>query len=308
LRLSEPTLSRKRRAETGRAVDKRTILIQLDSDPQPSAFDRVVATDAGADVLFSYGSVKPEQVRDLIHGAIFTRGPADLKRTALFIGGSDVAAGEALLAEALRHMLPQYGLRVSVLLDANGANTTAAAAVRAAARHLDLAQARALVLGGTGPVGQRVARLLARQGAEVRVASRQLARAAGVADAIRARVPGARLEPAAVTGLDELQSALSGRTLVVAAGAAGVVLLPKEARSACPGLKVAIDLNAVPPLGIEGVGAGDKGVERDGAVCYGALGVGGTKMKIHRAAVARLFESNDQVLDAEEVYALAEGL
>ncbi|HZY87987.1 MAG TPA: methylene-tetrahydromethanopterin dehydrogenase N-terminal domain-containing protein [Gemmataceae bacterium] len=289
-------------------MDKRTILIQLDSDPQPSAFDRVVATDAGADVLFSYGGVKPEQVRDLVHGAIFTRGPADLKRTALFIGGSDVAAGEALLAEALRHMLPQYGLRVSVLLDANGANTTAAAAVRAAARHLDLAQARALVLGGTGPVGQRVARLLARQGAEVRVASRQLARAAGVADAIRARVPGARLEPAAVTGLDELQSALSGRTLVVAAGAAGVVLLPKEARSACPGLKVAIDLNAVPPLGIEGVGAGDKGVERDGAVCYGALGVGGTKMKIHRAAVARLFESNDQVLDAEEVYALAEGL
>jgi hypothetical protein len=289
-------------------VDKRKILIQLDSDPQPSAFDRVVAIDAGADVLFSYGAVQPEQVRDLVHGAIFTRGPADLKRTALFIGGSDVAAGEALLAEALRHMLPQYGLRVSVLLDANGANTTAAAAVRAAARHLDLAQARALVLGGTGPVGQRVARLLARQGAEVRVGSRQLARAAGVVEAIRSRVPGARLDAAAITGLDELQSALSGRTLVVAAGAAGVVLLPKAARAACPTLKVAIDLNAVPPLGIEGVDAGDKGVERDGVICYGALGVGGTKMKLQRAAVARLFESNDQVLDAEEVYALAEGL
>jgi methylenetetrahydrofolate/methylenetetrahydromethanopterin dehydrogenase (NADP+) len=289
-------------------VDKRKILIQFDSDPQPSAFDRVVAIDAGADVLFSYGGVKPEQVRDLVHGAIFTRGPTDLKRTALFIGGSDVAAGEALLAEAVRHMLPQFGLRVSVLLDANGANTTAAAAVRAAARHLDLAQARALVLGGTGPVGQRVARLLARQGAEVRVGSRQLARAAKVADAIRARVPDARLEAAAVTGLDELQSALSGRTLVVAAGAAGVVLLPKAARAACPGLKAAIDLNAVPPLGVEGVEAGDKGVERDGVICYGALGVGGTKMKIHRAAVSRLFESNDQVLDAEEVYALAEGL
>ncbi len=289
-------------------MDKRKILIQLDSDPQPSAFDRVVAIDAGADVLFSYGGVRPEQVRDLVHGAIFTRGPGDLKRTAFFIGGSDVAAGEALLAEALRHMLPQYGLRVSVLLDANGANTTAAAAVRAAARHLDLAQARALVLGGTGPVGQRVARLLARQGAEVRVGSRQLARAAGVVEAIRARVPDAQLEPVAITGLDELQSALSSRTLVIAAGAAGVVLLPKAARAACPGLKVAIDLNAVPPLGIEGVEAGDKGVERDRVLCYGALGVGGTKMKIHRAAVARLFESNDQVLDAEEVYALGEGL
>jgi hypothetical protein len=31
-------------------------------------------------------------------------------------------------------------------------------------------------------------------------------------------------------------------------------------------------------------------------------------MKLHRAAVAKLFESNDQVMDAEEVYALGEGL
>src|SRR5947209_14605817 len=143
-------------------MDKPKILIQLDSDPQASVFDRVVATDAGADHVLSYGGVRPEQVRDLVHGAIFTRGPQDLKRTALFIGGSDVAAGERLLAEAVRHMLPQFGLRVSVLLDANGANTTAAAAVRAAARHLDLKQAQALVLGGTGPVGQRVALLPAR--------------------------------------------------------------------------------------------------------------------------------------------------
>ena len=64
------------------------ILIQLDTDPQPSVFDRVAALDAGADQLFSYGNVTPEQVRDLVHGAIFTRGPADLKRTAIFIGGS----------------------------------------------------------------------------------------------------------------------------------------------------------------------------------------------------------------------------
>ena len=68
-------------------MDKRKILIQLDSDPHPSVFDRVVAVDAGADEIFSYGGVKPEQVRDLIHGAIFTRGPKDLKRTALFVGG-----------------------------------------------------------------------------------------------------------------------------------------------------------------------------------------------------------------------------
>src|SRR5919204_1717205 len=174
-------------------MEKRSILIQLDSDPQPSAFDRVVAIDAGADEVFSYGGVRPEQVRDLVHGAIFTRGPKDLKRTAIFIGGTEVAAGERLLEEVRRHLLPQYGLRVSVLLDANGANTTAAAAVRAAARHLELKTARALVLGGTGPVGQRVALLLAREGAEVRVGSRQLNRSAAVCDAIRAKVKGAKV-------------------------------------------------------------------------------------------------------------------
>jgi hypothetical protein len=287
-------------------MDKRTILIQLDSDPQPSIFDAVVAVDAGADVLFRHGGVRPEQVRDLVHGAIFTRGPKDLKRTALFIGGSDVAAGERLLTEAVKAMLPQFGLRVSVLLDANGANTTAAAAVRAAGRHLDLATARALVLGGTGPVGQRVARLLAREGAEVRVGSRQQARSAAVSDAIRAKVPGGRLEPVATGTPEELRAALAGRTLVVAAGAAGVQLLPRPARAACPELRVAIDLNAVPPAGIDGVDVAAHGAEQDGVVCYGAIGVGATKMKVHKAAVARLFESNDQVLDAEEVYALAQ--
>ncbi len=287
-------------------MDKAKILIQLDSDPQPSVFDRVVAVDAGADHIFSYGNVQPDQVRGLVHGAIFTRGPADLKRTAIFIGGSDVAAGEKLLAEVRKQMLPEYGLRVSVLFDANGANTTAAAAVRAAAKQVALNEARALVLGGTGPVGQRVALLLAREGAEVRVGSRQEARAARVCESIRDRVSGARVAPEGITGNDDLPRALAGCTVAIAAGAAGVVLLPKAARLVCPTLKVVVDLNAVPPLGIEGIEMGDKGKERDGVVCYGALGVGGTKMKVHKAAIARLFESNDQIMDAVEVYALAQ--
>jgi methylenetetrahydrofolate/methylenetetrahydromethanopterin dehydrogenase (NADP+) len=286
------------------AVDKRKILIQLDSDPQPSAFDRVVAIDAGVDELFSYGGVRVEDVRGLVHGAIFTRGPKDLKRTALFIGGSDVTAGECLLQEALKHMLPQYGLRVSILLDANGANTTAAAAVRVARQHLTLKGSNALVLGSTGPVGQRVARLLAGLGAKVRVGSRQLARSAAVCEGLRARLPAARLEPVGTGTPEALLKAVADQTLIVAAGAAGAVLLPQSVQAACKDLKVAIDLNAVPPLGIESVGIGEAGVERDGVVHYGAIGVGNTKIKLHRTAVARLFESNDQVMDAEEVLAL----
>jgi hypothetical protein len=286
-------------------VEKRKILIQLDSDTQPSVFDRVVAIDAGADELFTYGAVKPEHVRDLVHGAIFTRGPKDLKHTAIFIGGSGVAAGERLLAEVRKHMLPQFGLRVSVLLDANGANTTAAAAVRAAARHIELKGLTALILGGTGPVGQRVARLLAGQGASVRVGSRQTSRAEIVCDAIRSARPEARLQPVAAGTPEEVRAVLPGCELVVAAGAAGAMLLPKSARTPTGDLRVAIDLNAVPPAGIEGVEFSDKAVAREGLLCYGAKGVGDTKMKIHKAAIARLFESNDQVLDAEEVYALA---
>lgn len=289
-------------------MDKPTILIHLDSDPQPSVFDRIVALDCGIDQVLGHGGVKPDQVAALVHGAIFTRGPKSLKRTALFIGGSDMAAGERLLEEACRHMLPQYGLRVSVLLDSNGANTTASAAVRVAARHVDLRTTSALVLGGTGPVGQRVARLLARQGAHVRVGSRQQARAAKVCQAIQAKVSEARVEPAATGSLDEIKAALAGRTLVFSTGAAGAVLLPHAAREACRELRVAIDLNAVPPAGIEGVDLSDKAAQRNGVISYGALGIGDTKMKIHKTAVARLFESNDQVLDAEEVYALAEAL
>ena len=287
-------------------MDKRKILIQLDSDAHASVFDRVVAVDAGADEIFGYASVKPDEVQGLVHGAIFTRGPKDLKSTAIFVGGSDVSAGEKLMAEALKHMLPKFGLRVSIMLDANGANTTAAAAVRAAARHINLKEAKAVVLGGTGPVGQRVVRLLAREGAQVRVGSRQQAKAATVCQDIAARVPNAQLQPVGTSSDQDLTAVLEGRTLVIAAGAAGVVLLSKAARNGCASLKVAIDLNAVPPLGVEGVGVGDSGVEHDGVICYGAIGVGATKMKVHRAAVASLFESNDKVLDAEEIYQLAQ--
>src|SRR5689334_20093167 len=109
---------------------KPSILIQLDTDPQPSVFDGVVAVDSGVDHLFRLGGIRPEAVRDLVYGALFTRGPADLHRTAIFVGGSDVAAGEAVMKAVLKTFFANF--RVSVLFDANGSNTTAAAAVLAA--------------------------------------------------------------------------------------------------------------------------------------------------------------------------------
>lgn len=283
-------------------MDKPSILVQLDTDPLPSVFDRVVAVDAGVAHTFSYGGVTPENVTPLVHGCIFTRGGKDLARTAIFVGGSDVTAGEAVLAAVRKAFDP---FRVSVMLDSNGSNTTAAAAVRAAGRHLDLSKITTLVLGGTGPVGQRVVRLLAKAGGKVRVGSRQKDRAEAVCARVRAHVPGAGVEAVSVGTSTDAPDALDGCSLVVAAGAAGAVLLPKKHRAGAKALRVLIDLNGVPPAGIEGVELFDKATDRDGLLCYGAIGVGGTKMKLHKLALAKLFDSNSAVLDIEEVYNLA---
>lgn len=280
--------------------DKRKILIQLDSDAHPSVFDRVAAIDAGAEELFSYGSVQPGDVRNLVYGAIFTRGPKDLRHTAVFVGGSDVEVGEQILDAARASFFGP--LRVSLMLDANGANTTAAAAVLAALKHHSLAGAKVLVLGATGPVGRRVAWLLASETAVVHIGSRQQERAAAVCNSIAQLVPDATLIPAPINSNDSLAAALKDIQIVVSAGAPGVTLLPRVAFVTARSLQVAVDLNAVPPLGIEGVESTDAGIVRDGLKCYGAIGVGGTKMKIHKAAICHLFERNDVVLDAPEIY------
>jgi hypothetical protein len=282
------------------------ILLCFDTDPQPSVFDAVVAIDAGVDQLLRHGGVAPDDVLNLVYGAMFTRGPADLNNTAIFIGGTDVAAGESLLKQVRECFFGP--MRNSVMLDSNGANTTAAAAVLSAKKHVPLADAMVTVLAATGSVGRRAVRLLAREGANVRVASRQLRRAEEACDAVRAVVPRAKLTAWETRDDSSLRATLADTAIVVAAGAPGVELLPEKVRRETGTLKVAIDLNAVPPAGIGGVQPQDKAVEREGVVCYGAIGVGGTKMKLHKAAIRRLFEGNDRVLDAEEIYELGKSL
>ena len=122
---------------------------------------------------------------------------------------------------------------------------------------------------------------------------------------IRSRVPSAQVEAVEVGSSSDGPRALDGRNLVVAAGAAGTVLLPKKVRDTAQDLRVAIDLNAVPPAGIEGIEVTDRGRDRDGVMCYGAIGVGDTKMKTHKAAIAQLFQTNIASLDIEEIYEIA---
>jgi len=279
------------------------ILFQFDTDALPSTFDRVVAIDAGVDELFSYGGITPENVTGLVHGGMFTRGPADLKNTAIFIGGSQVEAGEALLKKIKKTFFGP--VRMSVMIDSNGSNTTAAAAVRAAVKHLTPGETEALVLGGTGPVGHRAAQILASLGAKVHVSSRSAERAEETCQAIRGAVPEAKVE--ACAGADSAKR-LEQCQLVIAAGAAGVQFFSEAQWTAAKNLTVAIDLNAVAPAGLEGIGMTDKAVLKGSVTCYGAIGVGGTKMKIHRAAIQRLFDQNDQVLDTAAIYRIAESL
>ncbi len=279
-----------------------TILICFDTDPQPSVFDAVVAVDAGVNHLFRHGGIQPADVRDLVYGAMFTRAPADLKKTAVFIGGQDVAAGEEILKQTTACFFGP--MRVSVMLDPNGANTTAAAAVLAARKHVTLEGAVATVLAATGPVGRRVVRLLASENVHVRVASRQRQRAEEVCDEIRQAVPEASLQPCQTSNEAQTAAAVDNAQVIVAAGAPAVELLADQTRQQCGRLEVAIDLSAVPPNGIGGINPQDKAVRCNDHVCYGAIGVGGTKMKIHKAAIESLFESNTLVLDADEIYAI----
>ena len=281
----------------------KSILIQFDTDNLPSVFDRVVAVDSGVDHLFSYGGVTPENVTGLVHGAIFTRGPADLKNSAIFVGGSDVAAGEALYRKIQKAFFGP--MRVSVMMDSNGCNTTAAAAIACAKKHLTLEGASAIVLGATGPVGLRAAELLALENAQVTLVSRTTERAAGACRTIQDKVTNARVKPAAATDPAEFARLCQGHQIIVAAGAAGACFLEEGSLSQLSNVKLAIDLNAVPPAGLADVGVMDKAVEKSGIICYGALGVGGLKMKVHKQAVASLFTSNSACLETRALYALA---
>ena len=284
----------------------RKLLLHLDTSVHPSAFDRIVALDGGADEVLSYGGVSPDAVRDLVHGAIFTRGPKDLHHTAIFIGGTDMSAGERLLAAVAKTFFGP--MRVSVMLDSNGSNTTAVAAVAKLQRAVgDLRGKRAVVLAGTGPVGMRAAGLLVKAGAVVTVTSRRTDGSASVADSIQQRF-GAAVRPVAMAGAAQAASVLEGAELLLNAGGAGVCLVPREAWLGRSGLRAAADVNAVPPLGIDGIEVTDNGADRNGVTTFGALGVGGLKMKIHKACIARLFERNDQVLDAETIAEVASGL
>jgi methylenetetrahydrofolate/methylenetetrahydromethanopterin dehydrogenase (NADP+) len=281
------------------------ILIQLDTDEHPSTFDAIVAHDADVDVLLRYGGIEPDVVKGLVQSAFFTRGPKDLANMAVWVGGSSVGAGEKVLAAVQEAFFGPF--QVSAMLDSNGCNTTAATTVARLAAEIDLKDRRVVIVGA-GAVGLRAAKLLTDEGCEVTVsgipASRfgdkpyRRARGLDVAEERDMKT----VEP---EDDEALAKVLDGASLVLAAGPAGVELLPESVWRELDSIEVLADFNAAEPLGSEGTGAQDELEDYDGKRVLGALAIGGPKMKVHKACVRRLFESNDAILDVDGVYEIA---
>ena len=281
------------------------ILLQLDCDSFPSVFDAVTAYDAGVDVVLQYGNVTKDNVRDLVYGVMFTRGGEKLKSSAIFIGGSNVSKAEEIL-EVVKNTF--FGnVRNSVMFDPSGCNTTAASAVAKMSKHVDIKGEKVVVLAGTGPVGQRAAALFALEGAQVVLTSRSMDRAKKAVDEIKRRF-GFDITPAAAFDEDSTRRVLEGAVAALCTGAPGVTLIPEKIWKTNPTLKVLGDVNAVPPLGIECMKSSFDGENIEGKILFGSSGIGGLKMKVHRACVERLFERNDQVFDAEAIFDVAKEL
>ena len=285
------------------------VLLQLDTEEHPSPFDAIVAHDAGVDVLLSHGNVKSESARALAQDAFFTRGPDDLNTMAVWVGGKNVTAGEEIFDEVQKAFFGPF--RVSVMIDSNGCNTTAATTIARIAKERSLSGDRAVVIG-LGAVGLRSAVLLRKEGCEVTVATLSPDLFPGDRPHRAPRGLGAAQE----LGLDvrepadrgELEAVLEGAQIVLSAWPAGVPVLRRDFWSQHPTLELLADYNAAEPLGIEGTKATDDMADYDGKLVLGALAIGGPKMKVHKTCVRRLFESNDQILDTDAVYEIAKEL
>lgn len=281
------------------------LLYQFDTDALPAVFDNVVAYDGGADHVTAYGGISAANVGGLVEGAIFTRGPKDKRNTAIFVGGGNLTEGESLLKAIRAKFFGSF--RVSIMFDCNGSNTTAAAAVAWLSHGRSLEGKRAVVLGGSGPVGQRAAVLMSREGAAVSITGRKLAVVEAACDSIRARF-GVDVTALEAPTTPDRAAALEGAQIVLATGAAGITLLDARTWQNSATLELVADANASPPAGIEGVGISDRGTASHGKVLFGPLGFGALKLALHRACIGRLFERNDLVLDAEEIYAIAKSM
>ncbi len=264
-------------------MEKAFILHMFTPEKNLSPFDVNMAVDAGWNSTIPYTQLELGEIPALVQDAIFSRGPSGVRRTGLFIGGRDVKTALDMLHAAQKAMVPPF--EVSAFADPSGSFTTAAAMVALVERELEkrglgLNGAKVLCLGGTGPVGQIAAVLAAQAGASVKIIGRQLEKAQAVAALCNAEYGGGKT---AIAGDADANKAelIQTADVVFATAAAGIQVLSAELVAAAPLLKVAADVNAVPPSGIAGLNAFHKGApiegSNSGAVGIGALAIGNVK-------------------------------
>ncbi len=300
-------------------MEKRTVLHMFDPMPHVSPFDINMAVDAGFEAIFPCGNVTLEQVNGLVQDAIFSRGPSGVKRTGIFIGGRDLGLALNMLDIARKAMVPPF--EVSVLADPSGACTTAAALVACVEKQLrqkhgaDLKDMCAVVYGGTGPVGIATGVIASLAGADVKIVDPfNINTALEKANEYNGRCGSSMKGTYASSDADKARL-IAHADIVFCTAKAGVQVLNADILADAKKLKVAGDINAVPPLGIEGIKRMHNGeplalaVNSPGAVGIGSLAVGNVKYKLQNALLAYLLSSDKPVfLDFREAFERAREL
>ena len=278
-------------------MEKDFILHMMTSEKNLSPFDANMAIDAGWEHVIPYNNVEPDEIQFLVQDAIFSRGPTGVKRTGLFIGGRDMFTALDTLKIARNSMVPPF--EISVFADPSGAFTTAAGMIVAVEKNLkavhglDLSGLKVLVMGGTGPVGTAVAVLAAEAGADVFLLSRKMEKAKVAADHCASLIKkGSAIQPG---DNDTKARELPTADIALAVAAAGIQVMNEEEVKSATQLKVAADVNAVPPSGIIGVEAQHDGVVNEysvsGAVSIGALAIGNIKYQSQHRLLKQMRES-----------------
>jgi len=295
-------------------MPKRSILHMFDPMPNNSPFDINMAVDTGFDVLMPYNNVKLDSIHGLTQDAIFSRSPAGIKRTGIFIGGRDMGLAMDMIDTAKQAMVPPF--EISVLADPSGAFTTAAALVACVEKQLkekhnkELKDCKALVFGGTGPVGIATGVIASLAGAQVSLVDHMSIDAANdVANEYNRRCQSTLT--GSVAGSDEEKSALIADVdIIFCTAKAGIQVLSNEVLAEAKQLKVAGDVNAVPPAGIAGIGANDASIaltSPEGAIGIGALAVGNIKYKVQHKLLELTLDSEKPVyLDFREAFSEAQ--
>ena len=261
----------------------KAILHMLSTLKHMSPFDVNMAIDAGFDVTVPYTNVTLDEVTALVQDAMFSRAPSACLRTGIFFAGRDAVLALDMLEEAKKALLKPF--EVSLFADPYGSFTTAGAMVACVEKVLrekkqrDLKGSKIVIYGATGVVGYCSAVIAALEGAEVTVAGYSgLERVSKLAEEMGQRF-NIKVTPADGSSSDQVRALLLQHEIALCAARAGVQVLSKSDLEAAKNLLIAADVNAVPPLGVEGCGLHDMGVtiSSHGALGIGALAIGNVK-------------------------------